>query len=274
MGGNDFESAAKLIQRYLAFDPKVIESLFADASADKQYLSDTDNSNVFMTPGSLSELAAGELPVEKMKKARTELMDILSQRFDKAVETNSDEGILRFFKLFPLIGYSELGLDKYSTFVCSTVAKRCQDNLRNTIASKSLSDILLGLSSANRRLSSLGPTFYADLLTKLFESVATVVDKQALLVESTYGSGRMLRVIQRLQIETDTQANIILDSFMEKRGIRRKVGQLGGYSLSLSWADFVRTFLRSSWKSARGNQQCRRLNLAPKESTRTSGNWI
>jgi hypothetical protein len=134
MSGNDFESAAKHIQRYLAFDPKVIESLFAGAAADKDYLS--ENGTVFMTPGSLSELAAGESPVEKMKKARMELVDILSQRFDKAIEANSDENILRFFKLFPLIGYPELGLDKYSTFVCNTVARKCQDNLRNSIASE------------------------------------------------------------------------------------------------------------------------------------------
>lgn len=200
MSGNDFESAAKLIERYLAFDPKVIESLFADAAADKQILG--DDGSPLITPGSLSELAAGESPVEKLKKARNDLVEIFSQRFDKAVETGNDEAILRFFKLFPLVGASDLGLDKYSTFVCDTVAKRSQDNLRSTSAS---------------------PTFYADLLTKLFESVAAVVDKQAALVEGTYGTGRMLRVMQRLQKETDIQANGILDAFMDKRNIRRRV---------------------------------------------------
>ncbi|KAI9002120.1 COG4 transport protein-domain-containing protein [Hyaloraphidium curvatum] len=214
MSGNDFESAAKHIQRYLAFDPKVIESLFADASVDKQYLS--ENGAAFITPGSLSELAAGESPVEKMKKARGELVDTLSQRFDKAVEAGSDEGILRFFKLFPLIGYPELGLDKYATFVCSTVARKSQEHMRSSSAS--------GYTA--------GPTFYADLLTKLFESVATVVDKQSPLVESTYGPGRMLRIMQRLQKETDIQANVILDTFMEKRGIRRKLLEVSSWEPS------------------------------------------
>ena len=65
--------------------------------------------------------------------------------------------------------------------------------------------------------------FYAGLLTRLFETIAMVIDRQEAMVETTYGPGRMLRVIQRLQREAEIQSSIILDAFSEKRQLQRKV---------------------------------------------------
>lgn len=64
---------------------------------------------------------------------------------------------------------------------------------------------------------------HAGLLTRLFETIAMVIDRQEAMVDSTYGPGRMLRVIQRLQREADIQSSIILNSFTEKQQLQRKV---------------------------------------------------
>lgn len=53
--------------------------------------------------------------------------------------------------------------------------------------------------------------------------MAVIVDKHTPLVQTHYGPGKMLRVIQRLQEESDLQSGLILDGFMEDRQIARKV---------------------------------------------------
>jgi conserved oligomeric Golgi complex subunit 4 len=60
-------------------------------------------------------------------------------------------------------------------------------------------------------------------LTSLFETIANVIDRQRAMVETHYGPGRMLLVIQKLQKEADIQSAIILDSMIDARQLRRKV---------------------------------------------------
>jgi hypothetical protein len=67
------------------------------------------------------------------------------------------------------------------------------------------------------------PTFYADTLVRLFESIAVIIDQHQPVVTKYYGPGKMLRVIQRLQEESDTRSRKILEAFEEERGISRKV---------------------------------------------------
>lgn len=50
-----------------------------------------------------------------------------------------------------------------------------------------------------------------------------IIDQHQPLVEAHYGKGKMLRVIQRLQEESDLQSGIILDRFLQTRKIDTKV---------------------------------------------------
>jgi conserved oligomeric Golgi complex subunit 4 len=65
--------------------------------------------------------------------------------------------------------------------------------------------------------------FYATTLTALFENIARIVETHTPLVDKFYGTGKMVRVIQRLQGECDRQGGIILDSLCDERNIQRKV---------------------------------------------------
>lgn len=67
------------------------------------------------------------------------------------------------------------------------------------------------------------PTYFADALTRLFENIAVIIDQHQPLVETHYGKGKMLRVIQRLQEESDVQSIIILDRFLQIRRLESKV---------------------------------------------------
>lgn len=75
------------------------------------------------------------------------------------------------------------------------------------------------------------PTFYADTLIRLFESVAVIIDQHQPVIEKFYGPGKMLRVIQRLQEESDTRSRKVLEAFEEEREIARKVRSGREYSL-------------------------------------------
>jgi conserved oligomeric Golgi complex subunit 4 len=66
-------------------------------------------------------------------------------------------------------------------------------------------------------------------LTGLFENIALIVNAHTPLVDRFYGTGKMVRVIQRLQGECDRQGGIILDSLWDERNVQRKV------SHSLVW---------------------------------------
>jgi hypothetical protein len=75
------------------------------------------------------------------------------------------------------------------------------------------------------------PTFYADTLIRLFESVAVIIDQHQPVIEKFYGPGKMLRVIQRLQEESDARSKKVLEAFEEEREISRKVRSELGYEL-------------------------------------------
>jgi hypothetical protein len=57
----------------------------------------------------------------------------------------------------------------------------------------------------------------------LFDSVVVIIDQHQPVIENFYGPGKMLRVIQRLQEESDIRSRKIMDAFEEERDIRRKV---------------------------------------------------
>jgi hypothetical protein len=62
-----------------------------------------------------------------------------------------------------------------------------------------------------------------DVITKYFEIIAFLVDKQRPRIVEYYGSGRMLVVMRILEAEVDLQVCKILDLFNEKRDLVRKV---------------------------------------------------
>lgn len=69
------------------------------------------------------------------------------------------------------------------------------------------------------------PTYFADTLTRLFENIAVIIDQHQPLVEAHYGKGKMLRVIQKLQEESDSQSVSIIDRFLKARKLELKVNE-------------------------------------------------
>lgn len=63
-------------------------------------------------------------PTVFLSQASDALFKLFLREFDAAAKVKDEERITRFFRLFPLIGKENEGLDVYGRFVCSIVAGR------------------------------------------------------------------------------------------------------------------------------------------------------
>ena len=161
-------------------------------------------------------------PRVTLDAAAESLCGLFLREFDKAAEEGDGSKVTRFFKLFPLIGRTEVGLDAYGRYVCQGVASRARANFNSAAPTQRNEGF-----------------FYGNTITKLFEHIAQIVDGHELLVERHYGPGMMQKVIERLQIEADVQGGITLDTWHEERNIDRKLTDIKSYA----WSFLVQSFL-------------------------------
>ncbi|KPI39853.1 Conserved oligomeric Golgi complex subunit 4 [Cyphellophora attinorum] len=164
-----------------------------------------------------------DAPAVTLDNASESLCTLFLKEFDKAVQENDGGKITRFFKLFPLINRSELGLDVYGRYVCQGVATRARANLNAGTGGNQSKDGF----------------FYAGALTKLFEHIASIIEGHGGLVERHYGAGKMSRVIERLQVEADLQGGIILDTWADERRIDRQLTDIRAYPFTFLVQSFA-----------------------------------
>ncbi|KAJ5138934.1 uncharacterized protein N7515_003782 [Penicillium bovifimosum] len=162
-------------------------------------------------------------PSVTLDNAAESLCGLFLREFEKAVKENDGAKITRFFKLFPLIGRSEVGLDVYGRYVCQGVAAKARANLNGATGGAQAKDGF----------------FYANALTKLFEHIAQIIDGHGGLVEHHYGPRKMGRVIERLQVEADVQGGIILDTWGDERHVDRKLMDIKSYAFTFLVQSFL-----------------------------------
>ncbi|KAI0817608.1 COG4 transport protein-domain-containing protein [Xylaria sp. FL0064] len=164
-----------------------------------------------------------DAPWVTLENCKESLCGLFLREFEKAVKDNDGAKITRFFKLFPLIGRGEVGLDVYGKYVCQGVAGTARATLKEVPGSAGRKDSF----------------FYANALTKLFEHIAQIVENHGSLVERHYGEGKMVKVIERLQMEADVQGGIILDSWSDDRNVSRRLTDVKSYPFSFLVQSFL-----------------------------------
>lgn len=162
-------------------------------------------------------------PWVTLENAKESLWRLFLREFEKAAKEGEGSQVTRFFKLFPLIGRGDVGLDVYGRYVCQGVAGTARQTLKEVPGEKGREDGF----------------FYANALTKLFEHIAVIVDGHRGLVERYYGEGKMVRVIERLQVEADVQGGIILDLWSDERRVDRKLTDIKSYPFSFIVQSFL-----------------------------------
>ncbi|KAH0537875.1 hypothetical protein FGG08_005427 [Glutinoglossum americanum] len=199
----DWETAAVYLSRASKIPKDIINGQFAEETVPTAEVPD---------PPSVTLEAAAE-----------SLCGLFIREFEKAAKEGDGTKVTRFFKLFPLIGKSDVGLDIYGRYVCQGVTSRARANLH------------AGTGGSQRKDS----FFYANALTKLFEHIAQIVEGHGGLVERHYGIGKMVKVIERLQKEVDVQGGIILDTWADERHIDRKLTDIKSYAFSFLVQSFL-----------------------------------
>lgn len=142
-----------------------------------------------------------------LQESKNKLQKIVNERYDHALQTNDVPQLERFFKIFPLIGQSEDGLEKFSTYLCRQINQAADQNFA----------LILSTDKSEKRWNIM----FADALILLFEKVARVIEAYQPLIETYYGHGNIFLFIKNIQKECDVQAIKILDKFKETRNLSR-----------------------------------------------------
>ncbi|KAJ2559386.1 Golgi transport complex subunit 4 [Coemansia sp. RSA 1933] len=190
MHNKDLDVAAALVHKYITSDSATLENPFVSFAHPP-------------SAGGSDSAAGASTPARIVADAAKELTERVSYMFGTAVETSNTKEISRCFRLFPLLGEEIRGLDMYSEFLCSVIADKSRvtgDSIQTNI--------------------------HALRITRVFEVIATAIDSHFPLVETHYGPGRMIRVMQRLQMEGAKRAAMVLDFFEEDRQIKRRLAQM------------------------------------------------
>lgn len=201
----DWETAAGYIHRASQISPKIVGGAFAEEIVPTAEVPDP--------------------PGVTLAHAAESLRGLFLREFEQAARESNGTKVTRFFKLFPLIGKPDVGLDVYGRYVCQGVASRARASLN------------AGTTGSQRKEG----FFYATALTKLFEHVAQIVEHHGALVERHYGAGRMIKIIERLQLEADVQGGIIVDTWCDEKSIDRRLTDVKSYPFTF----LVQSFLQA-----------------------------
>ncbi|KAL8841921.1 MAG: hypothetical protein Q9170_000701 [Blastenia crenularia] len=199
----DWEAAASYLHRASQIPPHILNGSFAEEIVPTADVPDPPNVT--------------------LAQAAESLRGLFLREFEKAAEENNGSRVTRFFKLFPLIGKADEGLDVYGRYVCRGVATRARSNLNASIEGSQRTE---GFS-------------YANALTKLFEHIAQIVEQHGGLVTLHYGNGRMIRILERLQLEADVQGGIIIDTWSDERSLDRKLTDIRSYAFTFLVQSFL-----------------------------------
>lgn len=185
----DFESAAHHVHRYLKLDKESLRLKSSDLIDDMNEKNNLDYS------------------FQLLQESKTRLQQIVNEKYDLAVQSNDIPQMERFFKIFPLIGLAESGLDKFATYLCNQIRLEAEKNY-------------VLLNSSNKDDPRWGIIF-ADALILHFERVARMIEAYQPVIQSSYGYGHIFGFIKKIQLECDLQAVKILNKFKETRSLNQ-----------------------------------------------------
>nr|CAG4641537.1 EOG090X02VY [Eurycercus lamellatus] len=190
MKSEDFEKAAAHVHRFLSIDETTLK----------------------LTAGDVAQGPTVDSSLVLLHEAQAQLCQVLQLKFDEAVQDADAASVERFFKIFPLLNMHEEGITKFSSYLAAQLKEKTPKNLRQ-VGSVETNNIRANV-------------IFADTLTLLLEGVARIVEIHQPLVETYYGPGRLLQVVEYLQPECDKQANQILSEFRRTRQLDKQIRQV------------------------------------------------
>lgn len=185
MKNDELEQAAAHIHRYLSIDQTKLQRTADDMAQDCSMITSA---------------------LKHLQDATELLQNTVSRRFEQASLVQDSKSIERYFKIFPLLGMHDVGLEKFVDYLGRVLQVSADKNLKN-IMETSL--------SSNR-----ASIVFADGLTFIFEEVAKTIEVQQPLIETHYGPEYIFKFLSHLQMHCDNFSNVILQTFLKMRKIK------------------------------------------------------
>ena len=192
----DLPVSSNIVKNYLMYDLESIKKIFQNSDG---------------------EVGFGICPIDELETLRMDLLDLIITEFDERCLSGNGQRVYEILKLFPMIGRADLGLDKYSAYLCGMISNNVNQSLKKMLDQKGMGHV--------------------DVLVYLFEGVARVVDSHVDLLDISFGDGSFDSVLLRLVREVDLQSLMVLGMFEDSKKISRKVTNL------ILNHDFLRTAL-------------------------------
>lgn len=187
----EWELATKHAQKAMAVPQEIIESEFA-----KRVVPSTEQP---LPPRQALDLLRGQLLV------------VFTHKFKQATEALDQVEASKYFRLFPLVGFRTQGLEAYSSFARDMIRGKGKAILEATTSAASAA--------------------HPKLLTALFEQLAILIDTHQPVVDHHYGRGNFaVGVMPGLQEECDYVGTRILDSWLEKAAVMRRLDEARAFN--------------------------------------------
>uniref|UniRef100_A0A336KIL1 Conserved oligomeric Golgi complex subunit 4 n=1 Tax=Culicoides sonorensis TaxID=179676 RepID=A0A336KIL1_CULSO len=191
----DYEKGAAHVNRFLSMDKSLLKRTADDVSE------------------SISSVSQA---VSTLEKAADQIRLVVTQKFDEAVNADDMASVERFFKIFPLLGMHDEGIERFFNYICTKLRTRADKELRSS----------MDQAKADKRM----PIAFADTMTVLLETMARVIETNQPLIETYYGFGRLVQVVALLQRECDNEIRKLVTEFKNNRQISRRLSQINDYN--------------------------------------------
>lgn len=213
MKKEDYEKGAGHIHRFLSMDQTLLQKTADDVS------------------GSITSVSQA---VTTLEKAAEDLRKIVKGKLEEAIKSDKMEAAEKFFKIFPLLGIHDEGINKFMPYICSKLAIKAQEAVRSS----------MDVANVDKRSN----VAFSDTFTVILENCLRAIETNREIVESHYGYGHLLKLVKILQKECDNEINKLLGEFQKHRKITKRVNQINDF-IKTSNTNALGHFRKSSGSS-------------------------
>ncbi|GAB4850693.1 Golgi transport complex subunit 4 [Ancistrocladus abbreviatus] len=192
----DYEAAAKYVRTYMEIDSK-----FRDNSGSNER--------------------------EQLLGFKKQLEGIVRRKLTAAIDQREHPTILRFVRLYPLLGLEEEGLQVYVNYLKKVIAMRSRMEFEQLVELMESGYTSGGLSSGNT------PVNFVSCLTNLFKDIVLAIEENDEILRSLCGEDAIVYAIVELQEECDSRGSLIVKKYMDYRKLGKLASDINSYSKNL-----------------------------------------
>lgn len=194
---DDYESAASHVKKFLEID-----QAFRDVSA------------------------SGNVQREELMGYKKQLEGVVKKKAAAAIDQRDHQMVVRFIRLYPLLGIEEEGLQVYVSYLKKVISMRSKMEFEHLVELMENS-YSAGTANSDNQLN------FVACLTNLFKDIVLAIEENYEILRSLCGEDGIVYAICELQEECDSRGSLILKKYMEYRKLGKLAADINSYSKNL-----------------------------------------